>query len=253
MENTEALKKFIQVSQSLTKTDLAFAFPRDFEVYMMAIELTDSNDNLIDYFAFPIMPDSISKTENQIINTKKTMQGVSVLTTKTNPIQSISIKGDFGSKFKVLLNPKQPSSEGYAYSIDSGMYDQYTSTNTIKNNNLTFLDGIKTGYGAITVFKSIISKSNGVDKSGNPFRLYLYNMALGEAYLVTTKPEGLTVSQDKERNMIWRYNITFDILSPLALVRASNEGSSSSKAMMFASVQKNINKTVKELNKILFQ
>lgn len=252
MENREALSKFAQVSSVMSRPDMSMLYQRDFEVYMMALELADSDDNMIDYFAFPVMPDSIAKTENQIVNTKKTMNGVTVLTTNTNSIQSISIKGDFGRNFKILLNPKQPSVLGYAFSIDSGKYDQYS----IKSNALSmtfplFFNGITTGFGALNRMRAIISKSTGVDRQGNPFRLYFYNMAMGEAYLITTRPEGITVSQNKDRNMIWGYNATFDILAPLELVRNGSGISSSVKAVAFASLQRDLNNKLRQIKTIL--
>lgn len=252
MESRQALDKFKQISSILLKPDISFLYPRDIEVYMMALELADKYDNMIDYFAFPIMPQSIVKNETQIVNTKKTMGGVTVLSTNSSPIQNISIKGDFGRTFKLLLNPNQPSTEGYAFSINAGVYDLYkTKTNTLSVKVPPFLDGIKTGFGSLNILRSIISKSTGSGRSNSPFRLYMYNMALGESYLCSVKPEGLTVSQNLEKNMIWQYSLTLDILAPLELVRAKAKQSSSKKAVAFASIQRDLNKKLTKIASIL--
>ena len=252
MESRDAINKFIQVSSIMSRSDLSLLHPRDFEFYMMALELADSEDNLIDYFAFPVMPESISKVENQIVNSKKTMSGITVLTTQSNSIQSISIKGDFGRSFKLVLNPRQPSVSGYAFSIDSGKYDQFKmNANSVSMTFPSFLQDIKTGFGAMNTLRSIIGKATCTDKSGNPLRLYLYNMALGEAYLVTLKPEGMTISQNLQKNMIWCYSLTLDILAPLELVRGGNRLSSSVAAVSVAAIQKDLNSKLKSLRSVL--
>lgn len=61
-------------------------------------------------------------------------------------------------------------------------------------------------------------KSNGVDKDGLPFRLYFYNMALGESYLVVVPPTGLVLNQSLQRNMIWEYSLTMTAIAPLEAV-----------------------------------
>ena len=58
---------------------VAAMYPNDFEWYMVALELTDSQDNTIDYIAFPITPDSITKTEPTRTNVKKSLSGITVL------------------------------------------------------------------------------------------------------------------------------------------------------------------------------
>jgi hypothetical protein len=252
MELKDTLSKFNQIQSVLSRPDMSFLYQRDIEVYMMALELADSNDNLIDYFAFPVMPQSITKTENQIINTRKTMGGVTVLTSDTAPIQSISIKGDFGRSFKITLNSKQPSTQGFAFSINNGIYSNLDAkSNTTKIKFPFLFEGIQTGFGAINTLRAIISKSTGTDKTGNPFRLYMYNMALGESYLVAIKPDGITISQSLDKNMIWSYSLTLDILSPLELVRGGDRISSSIKAVAMAALSKDLNNKLKQLRSIL--
>ena len=64
----------------------------------------------------------------------------------------------------------------------------------------------------------MLSKSVGLGQDGKPLRLYFYNMALGESYLVVVPPSGAQFSQDLSKNMIWNYNITMIAIAPLELV-----------------------------------
>ncbi len=90
------------------------------------------------------------------------------------------------------------------------------STNSLKS--ASFDPSVKNGYGCTKILQAIISKSNGVDKDGLPFRLYFYNMALGESYLVVVPPTGLVLNQSLQRNMIWEYSLTMTAIAPLEAV-----------------------------------
>ena len=68
------------------------------------------------------------------------------------------------------------------------------------------------------MLQAIVSKSVGLDDYGKPYRLYFYNMALGESYLVFIPPSGIQFSQDVTKNMIWNYSLTMTILAPLESV-----------------------------------
>lgn len=223
------------------KVALNALYPYDFEVYMMALELTDSDGGTIDYLSFPIMPESISKNEPKRTNIKNTASGVTVLSSSTFSPEEISIKGNFGRNFKLLLSPTEPSVNGVAYSTSAGIYDltqagEVGRTMSIKMPQFTV--GIKTGYGAIRILKAIISKSNGVDSKGNPFMLYFYNMALGESYLVTIPPSGFTCSQNKEKNMVWEYSFTLTTLAPLSSLKNKSKESSLTYLVGVSALQK---------------
>lgn len=201
---------------------VAAMYPNDFEWYMVALELTDSQDNTIDYIAFPITPDSITKTEPTRTNVKKSLSGITVLTNPSFTPQEINIKGSFGRNFKILLNVSNPvTTTGVAFSTVSGKYDLYSikkgaSLLTLRTSQ--FNVGVKTGYGVTKIIKAMLSKSVGLGQDGKPLRLYFYNMALGESYLVVVPPSGARFSQDLSKNMIWNYNITMIAIAPLELV-----------------------------------
>jgi hypothetical protein len=235
-------QRYTQLVGSLGKGALSALFPKDFESYIMGLELTDSQDRTIDYFAFPIMPESLTKTEPKRTNVKKTSSGITVLNSNSYVPEEISIKGNFGRTFKFYLSPKQPAVQGVAFSTASGKFD----STSIKSKSLSlgvknFDIGVKTGFGAHSILRAIINKSSGVDSTGKPFKLYFYNMALGESYLVTVPPTGLVSSQNQEKNMIWDYTLTLTVLAPLSALSAVKQKNSLLKLLSVSLIQKGVN------------
>ena len=56
---------------SLGRQLLSTLYPNDFEHYLLAFELVDSQGTTIDYFAFPINPSEYNYTRNALTNVKK--------------------------------------------------------------------------------------------------------------------------------------------------------------------------------------
>lgn len=247
MSITAATSNYNELLGDLGKATLSAIFPNDFEIYLMALELTDSKGNTIDYLTFPIMPDSISKTELKRTNVKKTSNGITVLTSSSNTPSEVTLKGNFGRNFKIILSPKLPETQGVAFSVSSGKFDLSDVKSGLSFTTPSFSAGIKTGYGASKILQAILSKSNGVDSEGKPFRLYLYNMALGESYLVTVPPSGFSFSQNKEKNMIWEYSITLTILAPLKSIQSQFLKSSPVKLLSRGVIQKGVNVLAKDI------
>lgn len=224
------LDTVMNMAKSIGIQALASLYPNDFEWYMVALELADSNDNTIDYLTFPIMPDSITKTESTRTNIKKSMAGVTVLSTPSYSPQEINIKGSFGRQFKILINPKPSVSiDASSKSVNAGKYHLFDITKESGSiSGLAFSNfntNVKTGYGVMKILQAMISKSVGLDESGKPLRLYFYNMALGESYLVSIPPSGVQFSQDLSKNMVWNYNMTMIALAPLEAVSNKNDKS----------------------------
>ena len=216
----------ISLAQQIGMQTLASVFPYDFEWYMCALELTDSQDRTIDYLAFPIQPDAIQKSEPTRNNIKKSMAGVTVLSNDAYVPQDITIRGSFGRQFKLLLNFKQIVGNSAQYSTVNGVYALYQVAGkapTIHFSN--FNASAKNGYGVIKILQAIVNKSVGLDDEGKPFKLYFYNMALGESYLVAIPPSGAQFSQDVSKNMVWSYSITMKTLAPLDAVKTEEKGS----------------------------
>lgn len=218
---------------------LANIYPYDFEWYMCALELTDSRDNTIDYLAFPIQPDSIQKTEVTRTNIKKSMAGVTVLSSDAYTPQDITIRGSFGRQFKIMLNVKDGMNRPGQYSTMAGIYSLYQ----LKSRSLSFGSfnlSVKTGYGFSKILQAIVSKSVGLDEEGKPFKLYFYNMALGESYLVAIPPSGAQFSQDLSKNMVWSYSITMKTIAPLEAATAEQDAKSLKNALLTTAISAGI-------------
>lgn len=215
----------ISLAQQLGMQTLSSVYPYDFEWYMCALELTDSKDQTIDYLAFPIQPDSIQKSEPTRNNIKKSMAGVTVLSNDAYIPQDITIRGSFGRQFKLLLNVKEIKGKNSQYSTINGVYSLYQKAGSSAINYPSFNIAAKNGYGIIKILQAIVNKSVGLDDEGKPFKLYFYNMALGESYLVAIPPSGAQFSQEVSKNMVWSYSVTMKTLAPLDAVREEQEGS----------------------------
>lgn len=231
-----------QLIANIGKGALATLFPKDFDAYMMGIELCDSQDRTIDYFAFPVMPESITKSEPNRTNIKRTSSGVTILTSNSFTPEEITIKGNFGRSFKFYLSPVAPAVQGVAFSTMGGKHDLLsTKSNLIFGQATAFSIGIKTGYGAHSILRAIINKSSGVDATGQPFKLYFYNMALGESYLVTVPNSGFTSSQTMDKNMIWDYNLTLTVIAPLNALKSLRKRNSMLHLLTFSLIQQGVN------------
>lgn len=214
---TTAANRALSLASEVGMKTLASMYPNDFDYYLCALELVTSNDKTIDYLAFPINPDSISKTMPNRNTVKRSMGAVTVLSNPVFTPQEITISGSFGRGFKVLTT-KSPDPEVADMSTSSGKYSLYSINNDVALGSIhraSFDIGSKTGYGVIKILEAIIDKSVALDKQGKPCKLYFYNMALGESYLVTVSPGGLQLHQDLSKNMIWNYTLTLQIVSPL--------------------------------------
>ena len=151
----------------------------------------------------------------------------------------------------MILSTKTPIGSAVAYSTSRGVYDLYQAKSKSLIVDFPNFDvGVKSGYGAMNLLRAIIAKSNGVDDQGLPFRLYFYNMALGESYLVTVPSGGLTLNTDNEgSNTMWNYNLTLTALAPLSLVLDQESSKGSLKRSLKTSViQKGVNLMLNQLS-----
>ena len=207
---------------------IATMMPHEFEWYMIALELATADNKTIDYLTFPIMPNSLSKVEQNRTSIKKSLSGVTVLQNSALPLGEIVLQGNFGRGFKNLVGINNDVSAGaLAYSMKAGKFDLY-SIQEGSNNKIpkvkTFNTAVKTGYGVIKMLQAILSKSVGHDNQGRPFRLFFYNMAFGESYQVVVPSNGMRFYQDISNNMIWNYDLRLTVVAPLdAVVKESRK------------------------------
>jgi hypothetical protein len=234
--------KFKQEAQELGRIALSTKYPNEFEVYMMSLELADSDGKTLDFFSFPVMPSQITKPDNKRVKTKTSASGVTQLMSDAFSPSEISIKGDFGRSFKILLKPNLGEVEGYAF---KGFWKD------LKITTPKFSAGIKTGFGCIKELQSFLDRANTLDSKGKPNRLYLYNMALNESYLVAPTPQGFIMTQSYDKNMIWTYSLTLTILAPLDKIQTIDKANSSKKLLESNMVQNFANRLASEIKNFL--
>lgn len=218
---------------------LNMQFPKEFELYVMAFELVNGKNETIRYFIFPTMPSAIEETYSPITNIKKTYGGVTALKNTSFVPRDISLSGTFGRKFRVLL--------GSSY-VD--LVHSFKSIKSLKNG----LDAVeeldikaKTGFGCIKILESIIEESSKVDENG-PRKLFFYNLALGNNYLV--EPITFKQTQSQESNMIWNYTLQLKAIAPLDLV-LKNANKKRQELIITGFAQQKTNQLVGSLTKIV--
>lgn len=199
------------------KGELAKKFPRDFEVYMCALELVDEENDPVDYFLFPVMPRNINKTETEATSIQTSFSGITVFNKQGFTPDELTIEGDFGRSFKLLSDDIDGYSKAVAgLSIRDGYYTSDNINSGVIDKKMEFPFSVKTGFGCIKILQSIIHKAKAYGQSGVSYRLYFYNQALGESYLVVPTKNPLILSQNEQSsNMIWQYQLNLTIIADL--------------------------------------
>lgn len=207
-------------------------FPNEFELYLVALELTDYNDNIIEYFTFPINPSMLTKTEPRVKNIRKTFGGVTVNKSVGFVPQDLTIKGNFGRWWKILVRDKEVN------------VNSLLKKTTQFNQNGEFNAIIKNGYGSLKVLQHILQQSEDI-VDGFPRKLYFHNFILGESYLVEVLDH--TIDLNVQTNRIHNYSIKFKIISPVDL---DSQGGGLN-TVISGAVQKTLNNSVQTINSIL--
>ena len=186
--------RFMELRDTVGKAALNTMFPKDFEYYMVSFELVDSNNKVVKFFTFPIMPESLTENIQTNQKIKKTAGGITILSSNTFQPVEISLNGSFGRSFKFLLGGDIVTGNGFL----SGIKD------TLKS--VAFSTRVKTGYGCIKVLQDMIQKSNELDSLGNPYRLYFYNTITGNSYWV--KNPSMRFNNTIQKNMMAEYSLS---------------------------------------------
>lgn len=231
----EALDK---LKVSVGRAGLHALFPNDFEYYMCALELTDSQDRVVDYFVFPITPSNINYSSTFITNVKKTAGGVGVLKNSTYVPVDVTLSGTFGRGSKILVGAQKFNMKTFHISLAGGVWSRMGINKQFNPKLPSFSTGVKTGYGATKILEAICDKSVGLDPDGKPFRLYLYNPCFNANHLVEVK--NITVSQSPENNMMWNYNLSLRTIAPINQLAARGVGSLTT-LLAFDTLEKSIN------------
>lgn len=232
--------KYSDLLLTVGKQVINALFPNDFEYYFVALELVDSKQRTIEYLLFPVLPDSITETKSELTNIKKSAGGITSITTPSFVPRDIMMKGTFGRQFKFMLGAVDFTFAGIRFSTVGGVFTKEDMYSKSVLKNIPFSPQIKTGYGVIKLLEAIIDKATALDDSNKPMNLYLYNLTLGNNYLV--EPRLLTFSQDKStNNTFWNYDLTLTAIAPLSAVQA-NSKASLVRNFAFDLVDKEVNK-----------
>ena len=234
MAQTFTQQRYDDMLTNFGTSALNAMFPNDFEAYLITFELVDSDDQTLELFSFPLMPSSISINEPEITNIKKVNRGVTSLKTDSFIPKDINLVGNFGRTFRVLLRDKIVDFNSFHKSlgIDKGDFQGPT---------------IKTGFGSTKILQNILEGSKVLDQKGKPCRLYFYNFAFSENYIVEVVQK--TFTQSKESNMIWNYNITLKAVAPITSELRDRKSLVS--VLSANSLQKGINSLAANINSAL--
>lgn len=156
--------------------------PDDFELYLIALQVVDDeNNNIEDFMLFPVNPNSAMQIQKSFTNIKKSFNAVHVNENDSFVPMPINLTGNFGRKLRIIV----------------------TGNSSIP---------MKTGYGAIKYLKNLILLSKSSNANGKPLRTILYNLAFGEIY--TVEINECRFSQSVEQSRIWNYDLNMTAVAP---------------------------------------
>lgn len=233
---------------NLGKAGVNALFPKDFEFYSIALELVDDLGRTVDYFSWPILPTDLQESVTELTNIRKTMTGVNVLKNPTFTPTQITISGNFGRTFKVIVSGQPLQFAGL--SVANGFY------NTDPVNGLrtfpSFSSFAKTGYGCIKVLQAIKDKSKQLDqKNKKPYKLFLYNPILGNNYQVEFN-SFRHFQNEKSSNMIPNYTMQLTSVASLdSLLSFGQNLKSTAKSLGFSVLQKSANSVARNLRSVI--
>jgi hypothetical protein len=197
--------------KNLGRSTAHYLFPNDIDFYFVAFELVDADDRTVQYFAFPVNPQSIIFQDSEITKVQRTLGGITTLKTTTFDPKTYTLQGEFGRNWKVIVNGS-PFSFG-ALNFQNLGYDQFEFR--IGSPELSV--EVKSGYGCIKLMEKIIKSAKTLDTKNRPHKLFFYNTSLNHQYLV--EPQDFTFSQNIQKNMIWQYSVRLNAIARLEDLR----------------------------------
>lgn len=220
----QAVARFTGLLGQVGQAALSVQFPRDFEYYVMMLELLDSRNSTVDAFVFPVMPQTIAQVNTKITNIKQTEAGVVSLTTPTFIPQEINIQGNFGKKFRFLQGGNLNAGVGFAFAPGLTSAAAFATRYLSQRRGQEppqFSQFIKTGFGCVKILERLHNLSTSLDQYSQPHRLLLYNMAFGQTWLV----ESMTfrTTQNLGQNMIWGYEMSFRLIADANMIRNNRQ------------------------------
>lgn len=213
----EAKQRAGDIIERFGRAQLNAQFPNDFEYYLCALELVNANNenDVLEYFVFPVMPSNISIQNTKLKNITKTSGGTVVLENNTFIPNDVQISGNFGRKLRTLSassNSANPATSSLPFSLSTQNVKEVLDKVGLGNVAIpSFSVNAKTGYGATKLLENIFNRASEV-KDDAPVKLFFYNFAFNSNDLV--EPISFVVSQSEQNNMIWEYQMNFKIIAP---------------------------------------
>lgn len=204
-------------------------FPNEFEYYACGFELVDSDNKVIAFFTFPVMPESISNSYKPASRTKRTMTGSVISNNPSFAAFDINIAGNFGHKFRRVSGdissfigeqgtanpttnqPKQVNNK-LANVTAAGSTGTTLKPVTVMPPAKIFNSDYKTGYGCCKIVEGILIKANKFDDNYGVHRLYFHNFSFNQSFLVEINNFEFSIGM--ELNRIWKYNISMRAAGP---------------------------------------
>jgi len=250
----EVLNKTTTLLGTIGRSGLSALYPNEFEVYIMSLELVktlaNNQEEVIDFFSFPVMPSQFSQIDPQITNIKKNFGGITIINTNTFIPKDIQISGNFGRNFKISTGNGNVDFSAMSYSSvadDSKLSFKKQVVEGLKANKQLFSYYVKNGYGCIKILQSICDKSLEVD-DGRPRKLFFHNPMYGESYLV--KVNIFTANMNQQSNMIYNYNLGLKAVAPTDSVR-NNDKNGLSDSLKIGTLQNSVNFVAKQVGNLL--
>ena len=195
--------QFQQALVSAGRLGFHLAFPNDLEYYLVTLELSTFEGEILEAFTFPINPSSVSERDNISTSVKKTSKSVTAIQNPTFHPVDITLSGTFGTGIKLMLG--RVIVPFIAVSLEDQEDYQKRETESIDAKfGKEFNKIIKTGYGASRVLRRLVYLSRqGNDKS---YILRYYNQASGSNYIAVITDH--SISMNEGRNFLWDYSLS---------------------------------------------
>lgn len=239
--------------ETIGRSALNIRYPKEFELYVVALELMDQDGATLRYFVFPVNPSGLSEVQPEITNVRKTLGGITSLSNTTFVPVNITVSGNFGRKFKILLGTDYVEFINSFTTINNGVASaaesRVTANSLAKGSVQIFDERTKTGYGCLKILEDIKKEAKVVDEKGSR-RLVFYNPVFGTSYLV--KPTSFRIEMSQESNMLHNYTIQFEAIAPLESFLSERDMEKEAKRLnTTAYLQSETNRVINQLTAII--
>lgn len=223
------------------------SYPNEFEYYAVALEVcsvdAQGNEKTISYLSFPTMPSSLAKSTEYLSTIKKTASGVFVMRNTTFKPFPISIQGTFGSRLRYVDTQGYLSAPTSARALAANAQDLPSNDSgsvvTVSAQRKMFSQNIKTGYGTLKMLEKMLEIAHN-NTNNIPNRLYWYNFAFNDMYLV--EPKRFSPRQDRASNGMWLYNLELEALAPAGSIQ-TNLSNKQKNILSAVTIQKTVSET----------